>query len=167
MFKSLSWLVPTGLVLLVGYLWTPGIERVSAARANWVTALSFLISVPGFGFTLWTLIRMRSDAERARRGREEISISVRFGDAAERLWYRPRRSQVTRGELLGIIGMFGGSERFEPAGLIQTIQDELKRVEDGKSDHLTIPLDQGDERSARLFREIRKRNELSAGTRSL
>ncbi|MFH1842620.1 MAG: hypothetical protein ABIF77_05390 [bacterium] len=149
----------TGIVIVCFLMGFFLLVNIDSPRANWVTFLSFIISVLGFGFTAYTLLRLRDEASRQRLDRDEIDIKVAYGTELVDLAYRPLRSQLSRGELLGIIGMYGGGGRFEPKDMLELVcRGDLNRVADGTSNQITIRLDAKDPLAEELFREIRTRN---------
>ena len=79
-----------------------------------------------------------------RRQREEISISVTNRDTGQTftLPYRPRRRDVSRSEVLGLLGMIPPREEGKRFHMKESfaIMAQLTHVLDGASDHLNIPL---------------------------
>ncbi len=56
--------------------------------------------------------------------------------------YRPRRDQLGRAEFLGILGLYGGKERFETARLLPIFEEgDFSAVLEGKADVIRIPCD--------------------------
>ncbi len=73
------------------------------------------------------------------------------------LAYRPLRGQVSRAELLGIFGLFGGKERFDPDTLLSVLcSGKLSRVVGGDSAELVVALDKS--RDDSLFARIKELN---------
>lgn len=111
-----------------------------------VESLTSLALLPISVFSLWAVSKLRKrNRIREANARTPIRIVLEgTGGSRVELPYRPRRDQLSRAELLGILGMYGGKERFETASIVNKLLNDgqLDQVLDCSieqcSDQLTI-----------------------------
>lgn len=113
----------------------------------WSDRLTILFACVGAGFAIWGWIRTTEliHTNRLNAARRKAEITIRFtckkanGEAGIiDLPYRPRRDQLCRAELMGIIGLYTGAQRFETDFLRSVLEDgSLARVIAGENDEGT------------------------------
>ena len=125
----------------------------------WSDRITIVLALIAAIFSLFTWWSLRV-AEKKRR--QEICILFRCLDAAGSdevaLPYKPRRDQLSRGELTGIVSFYvgGGLQRYNTSGLRTILQDgTLDRVLlgdlwSGQDEELEIPVDR------ELFEALRR-----------
>lgn len=88
-------------------------------------------------------------------------ILIQDGNSAERhpLGYRPRRDQATRNEILGILGMYSGEQRFDSSRLVPLLSGEFARMVAGATNELHFTVKKED-----YERLVRRDRELSGGS---
>ena len=91
---------------------------------QWAGLLSSVIGI--VSAVLAGLIRTQQVREKRMREQPIKLILVNESDDIKRhvLGYRPRRDQATRAEILGILGMYSGSNRFESKNLVPILESK-------------------------------------------
>ena len=110
------------------------------AFSDWLAVVTTVVAVLAWRKT--RLIRQQQEADERRRSEPIRLILVRKTDKREHvLEYQPRRDQASRGELLGILGMYSGSGRFESSHLVPLLESgEFSRMIDGSQNELRFPV---------------------------
>lgn len=146
------------LCFALGFFYLP---MVSNARAGWLTGLSFVITVLGFGYTVYGLGQVLSDIFRRRRDSDRVAIRLRFGDSDVVLAYRPLRGEVSRAELMGILGMYA-KDRFNPKvldALPVLAAGKLADVLEARSDEIVVPINPSHPDAKDYFGHVREVND--------
>lgn len=144
------------LVVLTIALWailgTAGLLSLfQEGKKYWET----MAPIAAIGTSLWGVLQAYRAWESSEKGRMEaakteaqwnapIQLILVSPEGKERvLPYEPARGQLTRAELLGILGIYGGKERFD-ANLLLTLLEsgDLNKVTKGDTDTLRIPSSQ-------------------------
>jgi hypothetical protein len=103
---------------------------------NWLSRFDNVVGLFGAAFAIWGWVRtseLLAENREARRRRESpVTIRLRTSRAAAggsppawdeiALPYRPRRDQLSRAELLGILGVYGGKDRFDSRLLLPLLE---------------------------------------------
>lgn len=154
------------LILVLGFAYRP---PVSSDLANWLTTVSFVISVVGFGYTAFVLYQLWIEARSRRRETDEVTITIHLGAESESLSYRPLRRDVSRAEIQGVLGMYN-PQRFDPSAmdLLEALsRGVLKDIASARTDRLDLALDPSQESSRSLFDQVRAiEQRLRAGQRT-
>jgi hypothetical protein len=118
------------------------------------TPVGLFASVLGIATTVFSImswskaraIRRTQQQEEHRRSEPIRLILVRESDREEHiLSYQPRRDQATRNEIMGILGMYYGSSRFDSAPSMQVLIDGgFSRMVAGITDELRVPVTDAD-----------------------
>jgi hypothetical protein len=100
-----------------------------------------LASLIYFGFLLLTWWNTRQLRKRQQTLQHLVRLRLAGPNGASLpLPYSIRRGQLSRGELLGILGMYNGEKRFEPWTFLSLFESSaFNDVLEGKSDELSIP----------------------------
>ena len=114
--------------------------------ANWASVLSFLLTlgVLFFSSQIWRAFRRKTAPI-------TIVLCARQSKDCLDLPYRPRRDTLTRGELLGILGMYHGEKRFHTSqvdlypvfssGYFEAVVSGKRTPEKPSADRLEIQCD--------------------------
>ena len=133
-------------------------ERISVV-VGFVSALIGIFSTV-FAVLAWRKARQirQVQVEDARRRAEHIRlILVCEGTQEEHvLGYRPRRDQATRAEILGILGMYYGEERYKSERLVPILEGgQFDHMIGGDTSDLRFPVSKEDfDRFKRRDREL-------------
>lgn len=113
-----------------------------------------------FALFAWQKARSirRTQKEELERDAEPIRlVLVRGSDGNEHvLGYQPRRDQATRNEVLGILGMYYGKDRFDSSHLVPILENgDFGRMIAGESSQLRFTVSAADyERFTQRDREL-------------
>ncbi len=134
---------------------------MTADMFNMLAGLCSVLGLPAGLAGLWYAYKawrkVLDVEEQQQRALQPIAITVECGGERVTLAYRPLRGQVSRAELLGIFGLFGGKERFDPDTLLSVLcSGKLSRVVGGDSAELVVALDKNQDDS--LFARIKELN---------
>lgn len=124
------------------------IQKIVGAMSDWIGVLSAVISAvfAGLAWRKTRLIRQQQQADEQRRAAPIRLILVRTTDQQEHvLGYQPRRDQASRAELLGILGMYFGSPRFDSSYQVRLLESgEFSHMVDGSVSELRLPMSPDD-----------------------
>jgi hypothetical protein len=138
-------------VSLLGWL-TLGTDRLISLATEGKKIWDDIAPLIGILTSIWGAAQAYRAWETAQKGREEaakieaqwnaqIELVLIAPDGKERILpYHPSRGQLSRAELLGILGLYGGKERFDANLLIPLLEaGDLSAVTRGDADTLRIP----------------------------
>ena len=143
--SDLAWLWSDRVMTIIGLI--GALTAAAFSVRNWFNTS-----------TLFEANRLQNEERRKLEARQKAPITIRLlctpSNSAEtssadstrprtlELPYKPRRDQLSRSELMGILGTYYGQERFPPKQLVETVlsNGSLNRVLAGEND-----LDDSDE----------------------
>lgn len=114
----------------------------------WLASVDTFLSLVAAFFAGWAWLKTTEliRTNREARERKEAQIAITLSDQESnppRQWtapYRPRRDQLSRAELMGILGVYAGGPRYELSQIRETLESgELDRVLNGEQNEFRIP----------------------------
>jgi hypothetical protein len=122
-------------------------DRINAI-IGFISAVIGIVAA-GFAMAGWRKARSirAAQEEQERRRAERIRlILVRESDhETHQLGYQPRRDQASRGEIMGILGMYYGQPRFEPSRLVPILENgDFEQMIAGEANALHITVSDGE-----------------------
>lgn len=112
------------------------------AWGEWFEAFAWLGTTMTSVLAWWNSSQARKEASaREKIGSQLISIVLTSGDEEVQLPCSPRRKDVSRGELMGLVGTFYGAGRFNFPNMATLLSSgKLQEVQNGSSSELRIEI---------------------------